>query len=237
MAHLDRVAALARQFLTIVDAQGRADVWLWEHSERVMRLTQMLGRLPEFDGYDVNLEALAVAGLFHDAGWAVQAREGKVDRWQVLSRPTSDIQRELAIGLMQEQVRHLVANETIRVAAEAVRGCNDRHTRVPEAQVLAEAENLDDVGVLNILRQFRHYQAEGRALDQLCAGWTRQQEYSYWEARINEGLRLEVTRRLARERLQAVQQLMTALTRDCQGRDVETVLHQAGAGAAPVTAD
>ena len=80
----------------------------------------------------------------------------------------------------------------------------------------------------HILRQFRQYQADGRPLKQLFESWARQQEYRYWEARLNDGFRFDTTRQLARERLRAVEAFMAALARDLQGTDLLQTLQQAG---------
>jgi HD superfamily phosphodiesterase len=228
VTHLERAAAKARELLILRDSQNRADLWLWEHSHRVMQLAWMLAKLPELAQSPPHQDAVALAGLFHDAGWAVQARQQQLGHWQVLGRPTNDIQRELGAALLEEHARELFDGDTISLAAEAIRQCNDRYTTLIESQVLADAENLDEIGVMCLLRQFRQYQAEGRPLAQLLASWNRQREYHYWEARINDGLRFTATRELARERLNAVSLFMQALARDLDGADVLEFLETVG---------
>jgi hypothetical protein len=229
---LDRVIPIARKLLTLRDEEGHDDLWLWEHSERVMRLAQTIARLPEVSSGEPNELAVAVAGLFHDAGWAVQAKQKRSLARQILSRPTNDIQRELGAALLQDEAAQMLPVDAAHRAVEAVRECNNRYSTLIEAQILAEAENLDDVGVMNMLRQFRQYQAEGRPLTQLCDGWKRQQEYSYWEARVNDCFRFEMTRSLARERLKAVEHFILALGREQSVSDLEQVLREAGVEAA-----
>lgn len=233
MAQWDRVLAVARQTLTLTDDAGRGDLWLWEHSERVMRLARAFAKLPEFARARLDGDALAAACLFHDAGWAAQFRQGRFDRWQVLSRPTNDVQRELGAGLLQEQCGHLLPAEAVRRAVQAIRECNDRNSALPEAQLLVEAENLDDIGTLYVLRQFRQYQAEGRPLEQLITSWARQKEYNYWDARVNDLLRTESARQLARQRLASVDQFIQALARDHAGADAAALV---ASSAAPVAA-
>jgi HD superfamily phosphodiesterase len=229
VTQLERIVALAKQILTVPGENGRNDLWLWEHSERVLRLAGVLASLPEVGEQRPDPLALATAALFHDAGWAVQARQGRIDRWQLLCRPTNEVQRELGAGLMQEQIAHLVPANTLRVAAEAIRRCNHRDTEQPEARVLADADNLDDIGVLNVLRQFRQYQIEGRSLDQLLSSWARQREYRYWDARLNDGFHFQATRELARARLSAVEELMSALSRDHGGLDAQSITKEVSA--------
>ncbi|MCH8807784.1 MAG: HD domain-containing protein [Planctomycetes bacterium] len=225
---LDRILPVARRLLTLPDGETRSESWLCEHSERVMRAARMIAKLPEVAAREPDVTAVQVAGLFHDAGWAVQVRQGRLDRWQILSRPTNDIQRELGASLLKDEVAHMLPAETARRAIEAVRQCNDRHSDLIEAQVLAEAENLDDIGVMYLLRQFRQYQAEGRPLEQLLASWQRQHEYRFWEARVADSFRFDLTRDLARARLKAVAQFMGVLGIEQTAGDLEAVLLEAG---------
>jgi len=230
---LERVIPIAKHLLTIPVDPEHGDLWLWERAERVTGLTQLIAKLPELAGQTMDLVALGAAGLFHCAGWAAQVQEGRITRGQVLGRPTNEIQRELAAALLQEHAGPLLGPKTVRLAAEAIRQSHDRATPLLEAQVLAEAESLDDLGVLYVLRQFRLYQAESRPLRQLLATWRRQEEYRYWELRVNEGLRFEATRRLARTRLEAVGAFMRALARDLDGTDISQALSNGGPEGAP----
>jgi hypothetical protein len=226
---LERIRPIAKRLLTVQLDEEWRDAWLWERAERVSRLAQLVGRIPEVAAQNVDLLAVAAAGLFHCAGWAAQAEQGGVKWWQLLARPTTDIQRELGAALLIERAGPHLPAKTARLAADAIRHCNNRRTELIEAQVLAEAESLDDVGALFVLRQFRQYQAEGRPVRQMVATWKRQQEYRYWEVRISEGLRFESTRALARARLEAAGAYFQALERDLNGADVLEVLDRAGA--------
>ena len=217
---LERIIPVAKRLLILETPEGRPDSWLWERAERVSRLVPLLGKIPEVANQEIDPLTLAVAGLFHCAGWATQVQQGQINHWQVLSRPTNDIQRVLGTALLQEHVAHLLPPKAAHLASEAIHQCNDRNTTLIEAQLLSEAENLDDAGVLYVLRQCRQYQAEGRPISQLVDIWRRQQEYHYWDVRINDGFRFETVRQLARERLQAIDSFMQALARDLDGTDL-----------------
>jgi hypothetical protein len=228
VTQLDAVVARAREHLVIIAVRDVPDLWLWERCLRLMRLTQLLTGVPELASERPDPTAAAVAGLFHDAGWALQVRSGQTAPWQVLTRPTNDIQRELAANLLQEIIAGLLPAETLELAVETLRQCNNRLTTMPEAQVVTEAANLDEVGVLYVLRQFRQNLAEGRPLEHLLSQWARLHEYKYWEARINDCLRFEISRRLAHQRLMAVEEFMSALSREMSGVDIRRALRDAG---------
>jgi HD superfamily phosphodiesterase len=225
---IDRVLPLARQLLVLSTGDARRDPWLWEHSERVMRLTQLVAAIPEVGGGGADRLALAAAALFHDAGWVLDFHQGRVQPWQLLARPTNDIQRELGAAMLQEEAAAALPGPSVRLASEAIRQTNNRRTTMLEARILAEAEALDEVGLVYVLRQFRQYQAEGRPLQQIVDTWRRQKEYRFWEVRLAEGFRWEATRELARRRLDAVDAFMVALGDHLDGDDIKRLLLAAG---------
>lgn len=226
MSELEPVIGAARQYLTLRAERNQPDTWLWEHSERVMRLAEMIATIPELGDERPDPTALRLAALYHDAGWAQQWRRGELTHLQVLNRPTNDVQRELGAGILEEQCAGKAAADTIHLAAEAIRLCNNRNTRLPEARALAEAESLDEIGVTYILRQFRAAQSDGRSVEQLLTSWKRQKEYRYWEARINDCLRYETCREVARRRIAAVEQLMQTLEVERGGEDLRALLRE-----------
>lgn len=225
------VVDAAMQLLILPGVRQSHDLWLWEHTQRVMQLARLLALLPEareIGGDQPNQDAVSLAALFADAGWAVQVRRGELDHWAVLNRPTNDVQREIGVGVLQERAAGHLSSELVEIAARAIRECNDRYSKLPEARVLSEAENLDEIGIMYVLRQFRQFTADGHSLDQLVVNWGRYLEYRYWDARINDCLRWETTRHIARERLRAVEQFMEAFTRDRGAFDLQRSLVNLG---------
>jgi len=225
---IERIVPLAKQLLVLQLDETHSDTWLWEHSERVMNLAPMIAHLPEIGSNSVDTTALAAAALFHDAGWISDYEQGRVHRWQLLGRPTNDIQRELGAATLAEEAGHLLPGPTAVLARDAIQQCNNRETDLLEARILAEAEALDEIGAIYVLRQFRQYQAEGRPLRQIADSWQRQKEYDYWEVRLNDGFQYELTRALARRRLEAVDAFMTALGQHVRGGDLGQLLREFG---------
>ena len=228
MLKLKPLVVGARALLALPVPNGTLDVWLWEHSLRVTRLARLLAALPEVGGERPSDEVLTVAALYHEAGWAVQVLDGEIERARVLSRPTSDLQRDLASVALGERASELVDAQTLRLAGETIRQCNRRDSELPEARVLSDATNLDDIGVLYMSRQIRQCHAEGRSIEDLLRNWERLRQYDYWEARINDCLRFETARAIARSRLEAVGPFLAALARDCTATDLLGLLGQSG---------
>ncbi len=216
---LDGVQAVARELLSLVTRDGRVDLWLWEHTQRVHASALAIADWSEVQPLRVNSAALKVAAWFHDAGWALQFRDGRLEPWQVLAKPTSDLQRELAAGLIEDHAGPLITPDITRRAAAAVRDLGNRTSDAPEAVVLAEARTLEDFGVAGFFRLARTYLGEGRSLLQLVDLWQRQQEYDYWNLRLSE-LRYERTRRVARERLPVIREFINRMKVEFEQQDL-----------------
>lgn len=189
------------------------DRLVWEHSARIAYLAAAIADIPELTDRALDRRALAAAALYHDAGWILQFRAGEAIPRDLLLRPTSEVQRELAAVWLEERLRDLLPARSLTVAADAVRYYNDRHASGIEAQVLAEAENLDEIGPQAIVLMVRRQMADGKTLADLVHNWQCQEEYHYWQARIKDGFRFESVRRLALERWQALRSFMNDLGR------------------------
>ncbi|MBI4578097.1 MAG: HD domain-containing protein [Planctomycetes bacterium] len=187
------------------------DKLVWEHSVRVTRTATAIAGLTELADRAIDRRALTAAALYHDAGWVLQFRAGEAIPRDLLLRPTCEVQRELAAAWIADHLRDDVPPRSLGVASNAIRYCNDRQTHLIEAQILAEAENLDEIGPQAILLMIRRQMADGRTLADLVRLWQRQEEYHYWQARIKEGLRFDAVRRIATQRWQALRRFMDDL--------------------------
>jgi 5'-deoxynucleotidase YfbR-like HD superfamily hydrolase len=229
LTRVESVLACVRPLFLLPVPRAAPDTSLWEHAQRVMHLAELLADLPELADERPEPAATALAGLFHDAGWAIQAAERDTPPVMIMNRPTSDIQRELAATVMQQQLDGALPREVLELAAEALRQCGNRSTRMPEAQVVADAVGLEEIGLTYLLRQHRQQHAEGRSLRSLLDHWKRQREYHFWEARIQNCLRFGAARELARQRLAAVDAFLAALQEQIDAADVA---RRVGAGTA-----
>ncbi len=224
MADHDQLLRRARSELTLGSGKEPVDLGLWEHALRTMVGAEMIVQLPELSGKEVDSVALRVAALYHDAGWAVQVREGRVSRERVLSRPTNDVQFELAAELVESSLKGAVPSRTIECAGRAIRSIRDRESDLIEVHIVSDADSLDQIGPLGFLQNLRRDLAEGRTLGQVLDAWHRQQEYHYWEARIRDGIRFEPVRELAWRRLAAMEPFMQALGEHVDAQDLAALL-------------
>lgn len=207
----DRLWQRAERDLVITDQRSVPDPIVWEHSTRVARICERIAQLPEVSAGSFNSEALMVAALYHDMGWVLECRAGRVSHSELLLRPTSDAYREMAADWIEVHLKGALLGGIIEQAMATIRQSNDRHTRLLEAQILADACNLDQIGPPVIDRMIRKCRGEGKTLEQLLTAWQRQEEYRYWQARINESLRFEAVRAIGQRRHEALRQFMASL--------------------------
>jgi hypothetical protein len=210
--------------LLITVESGKVDPVVWEHAVRVVGLSLLTATLPELADQRIDRTALVAAALYHESGWAVQIRRQETPRSELLVRPTNDAQRELGASFLEQQAAHLLPEASLRIAVRAIRESGRKATQQAEAQILAEADNLDQIGPQAIWLMMRRQAADARGIDAMLDAWHRQQEYRYWEARLRECFRYEATRQLARRRLEAVERLMNDLRRAHRLEDVAEFL-------------
>ncbi len=212
----DQLRAKARADLCILPDGKPIDCVIWEHSERVAGLTQIIAAVPELANHVIDRLALTAAALYHDAGWLLQLAAGQVRERDLLLRRTTDRQRDLAADWLQQRLEGLLPAGTVQQAARIVRTCNQRSPAILEARILAEAENLDQVGPQAIFLMVRRQMAEGRTLSDMVAAWRRQEQYEFWPAWIKECFRFPSTRIIAEHRCQAMSRFMADLEQVCQ---------------------
>ena len=217
------ISERAKQDLLLHLKGGKEDTFLWEHAVRVIGLAERIAKHPEVANRPINTLALTSAAYYHDMGWSLEYRRGAVQAWQVRSRATSDVQREKAAIWLEQRLADVLDKNSLTLAAETIRQCNRRNASIPEAQILAEAENLDEIGPIVLWQQARQSAGDGRGIVAAIETWKRQDEYRFWEAKIKEGFRFNFTRRLARQRLKIMAKCFDALAGHVKGHDLDTI--------------
>ena len=216
----DSIRPRAREDLVIVVDADRDDVVLWERAVRVSRSAGWIADLPEASDDDSDRRAVLAAALYHDAGWAIQFRDGGIARAEILYKPTNDKQRELAAELLAARLADLLSPGSLDIACQAVRQANRRDTDLLEARILSDALNLDEIGMA-LWQIVRRHAMDGTGVEVALDTWQRRNEYGYWDARIKR-FRYEPVRQKAVEHLTGVENYMIALARHHFGPDVTT---------------
>jgi hypothetical protein len=217
---LEAIWKRARADLVIPTPRGDSDVFLWEHSARVAQTAQHIARLPMIRSQRPNEAAIVAAGLYHDAGWITRFREGTVERIEVLLGSLSEADHEQGALLMERSLADLLPKEALDLAARAIRGTRNRGNELIEAQVVAEADNLQEFGVLSLWPAIRRGAVEGKGVQAVLDTWRRKKEYQFWTARLNDSFRFEPVRELARRRLEKFERLLEEIEEQHSAADV-----------------
>lgn len=224
MSQLDDLVARARQDLVITGSHGcEEDVFLWEHAERVARSAHFILQLPEISQAKPDAQAVIAAALYHDVAWVSRLSQGEISREEILIRPVPDAHREQSAISMEKSLVQLMSPESLRTASTAIRMLNEREVEQVECIIVADAENLEEFGLLAFWPNIRRGVLEGKGVQAVVDTWHRRREYQFWAARLRDSFRLEPVRQLAHRRLQAYERVMGEIERLHLGADVEQV--------------
>jgi len=220
MIDLEDIRNRARRDLVVATGQGAEDIYLWERSLRVTDAAFKIASLPELTKHAYDPAVLTITGLYHDAGWISQYNDGEIAREQIGCKLTSPVQRELGAALMERSLQEVVPADTLRVASTAIRSLNDHDVDIYEAQLVADAANLDAFGALGLWHLARKHTNEGRGLAAAIETWQAQKQYGYWSARVKDSLRFAAVKRIAQERLAVFDRMIQQLAAHHQGADI-----------------
>ncbi len=216
----DAIWNRARADLVISTEQGDEDVFLWEHSIRVANSALRIAKLSVVQAASPDETAILAAALYHDAGWIVRLEAGEVQRGETLVRPLSEADREQAAVVLERSLGKLLPPESLARATEAVRTLKDREMDSIEGQVVAEADNLDQLGVLSLWTIIRRGMIDGKGVRAVIDTWRRRKEYRYWDALLKDSFRFPAVRAIAERRLEQFERLMEELEAQQEGVDL-----------------
>jgi len=114
----------------------------WEHTLRVCRLCEMIGRVE-----NVDIDVLRVAAYLHDIGRGLQdASNGAVCHAEKGAQIAEPFVERLALTKKQKQnIIHCIRSHRFR---------NHHTPGTPEAKVLFDADKLDAIGAIGVARAF-----------------------------------------------------------------------------------
>lgn len=227
MGAVEVIRQQAKSDLTIRASDGRIDLRVWEHAERVARsasdIVDLIGEIISA----ADRETLLAASLYQDVAWAVLHDQGSISIAEILVKPLNAIQREVSISTVEKSLKSLIPARRLKSVCRVIREVGRRKTSNMIAQFVAEATNLDQIGPLALCQLIRRHVHEGRTLQEMIETWNRQQEYNFWPALISESLRFEPVKRLAEKRLEAMDRFMNSLKSHVRGEDLKNATAQA----------
>ncbi len=233
---LNDIRHRAHADLMLTDSHGEDDTFLWEYALRVAQSALSIAVLPGVHNHHPDQQVVYAAGLYHASGWAVGVRAGRIDRGQVLLAPLCESTAEDGAAVLESRLADLIPEEKLRRAARVVRSLPHRETDLIEAQIVTEARNLEEFGLLAVWPAVRKGMIEGKGIQAALDTWRRKREYHFWPARLKDAFRFDAVREVAKQRLSTLETFMEELARQHMGHDIADLAKTANnhAGHAPV---
>ncbi len=114
---------------------------------------------------------------------------------------------QLLVEELGEHIDATLLDRTIRLLQESPH----KPPVLEEAKLLADATNLDDFGVVGVLKHAAEAGRRGGGIDALAKNFAKQLEYGYWQARLADGFHFAASRSIARRRLDNARRLFGML--------------------------
>jgi len=226
MSELDIIREIAGQVLLVPTLKGTKDNSLWDRTQRIVRNVEHICRLPEAGQYIAQIDrfCLIAATYFSDAGFAHYADAEDVSRRFVLADINAEDLCDFSTQVVADKLTGSLAGPKIDKINKIITESYDRFSKMPEAMILSDARNLDDMGAIGIFNEFRRYVIHGKGASDALQSWKRKIDYRYWDARLKESFRFEVVRKLAAQRFSAAEYFMNQLEVENSARDLEEMV-------------
>lgn len=175
------------------------------HAQRLVRLVEIIG-----EGLAYNADAIWLAAHMHD--W------GTLPGWSLADVPHTRRSCQLA----EEHLRKMKCPKAlVAVVLEAIEyhhgGADERCV---EALLLHDADALDGLGAIGMLREFSMIPSEGSGCYSIPTGWGMRGAYERSQMRLENNpamLHLPKSRQLARRRIRAMRALSKAFEEESFG--------------------
>ena len=226
MSEIDVIREIARQVLTVPTLSGNNDTWLWDKTQRLLRNVEHICRLPEVADANLPIDrsALIAATYFCDSGFAKYADASDTSSRVVLADASPADLQDFSTQIVTDKLAGSIQGPKIDKINKIIVESNNRFTEMPEAMILADARNLDDMGAVGIFNEFRRYVIHGKGATAALESWKRKIDYRYWDARLKESFRFESVRTLASRRFSAAEFFMTQLASENSAMDLEEII-------------
>jgi hypothetical protein len=219
MADLEAIWDRARKELVFSTGEERREEFLWESAARIARTAQIIATLPEVAHFEVDAPALLAAALFHDAAWIGLVRDGEASAFEIGHGRRHEDHRRKSAERMDAALAGVLDTSSRERAFEAILALDRRQIPLIESQIVMEARNFNEVGVLTLLPIIRRGALEGKGVRAIIDTWQRQKEYHFWASFVQE-LRFKTVRELAQSRLDRFDRFMQGLALEDTGKDL-----------------
>jgi len=219
---VENIKRLAKKALTITTVSNNLDSSLWDRAKRLSCNVGSIIRLPEVSnsGFRIDRFCLTIATYFSDAGLARHLSLGKGMRNSATSNGNSDDVLGNCIEVVSEQLSGIITSNKLEKVNGIITEACSNFAKCPEAMILSDARNLDDMGAAGLFHEFRRYMIDGKGVNDALAIWKRKIDYRYWQSRLKESFCFSSVRSLAEQRLSTAEYFMNQLNIETEAHDL-----------------
>lgn len=223
MPNREELIAAARPLLVGPSLLGREDTYLLDHALRTLRYVEVMLGFEEISPLRIDRLCLDAATMFHDAARKRLEQERRESPVYAAATMSGDEIRGYSAELAGDALGELLSERQIEHTQTIIRQHQSRTTNLPEAMILSDACNLDDLGALGMWRELRRFAMEGRGVEDVLTSWQRKLDYGYFAARIDDTFRFSESRRWAEGRVKRLEQFMNDMITENQAGDMPEV--------------
>ena len=228
MSELDRVKNIAKEVLIISASVNTIDYFFWDRGQRLVHNTELICNLPELAdyGFQIDYFCLYSAAYFCYAGLARQFGAEKTGAKPAFPATNGNGNNMLdsSTEIVEQTLGAYIDGDRISKINLIITESGSHSTTMPEAMILSDSRNLDDMGIIGIVDEFRRSVSNSKSIFNALQTWQRKIDYRYWEARLEDGFRFKSVRKIAEQRLKNAEHFMNQLKTETQAQDLEELL-------------
>lgn len=204
---------------------GLTSTWLWDRTQRIVRNVDTICNLPEIADANIAIDrfCLISAAYFSDSGFTNYSGADTIESGLVLSDINVTDLREFSAQIVSEHLSSHIEQGRIDKVNRIILDSNNRFCEMPEAMILSDARNLDDIGMVGLFNDFCACGVHGKGVTDALQSWKKKVDYRYWQARLKEGFRFDSVRQIATARYQQAETFMNLLEIENTTKDVEEI--------------
>jgi hypothetical protein len=225
MAEMEMIKKFAEQIMLVPGKMGLVNTWLWDRTQRIVRNIETIYQLPEIAGANIAIDkfCLTASAYFADAGFTNYIGIETVEAGLVLADINTRDLREFSTQIVSEHLSEILDQSKISKINKIIIESNNPLAEMHEAVILSDGRNLEDVGVIEIFNEFCACGVHGRGVGEQLESWKKKKDYKYWDARLKESFHFDSIRKVAAQRYNQAERLMTQLAIEDSGKDLKEV--------------
>jgi len=123
------------------------------------------------------------------------------------ARPNLKERAEQAAEMLVEVTGDAGFDSLVEAATQILADVHHKRPVADHSRLLADALNLEDFGVSGMILQAILLARQGQGVSSVADGYEKREQYGYWEARLKDGFHFEVSRAIARARLESARKV------------------------------